>query len=1446
MRLAVSVITYFCLSPLIAEFQAEPGEALSLHLNFSEGLKSQVGPAARNTPPATFKVGKTDDRVSATARDDAESLVVADWPALKLFSNAQGAISFWAKTTLKQPEEKPSFIPVARLSDTAGGSFLISFHEGMPSPKMNANVAGDDELPELGQQALSLKEETTKPDKEDLVDELENAKKPIGSFQCRMESELFSFGMPGPGLGSIPVFETSKEQWHHVVVSWRSVHCEIYIDGKKRGGDKWLSRMQPFTSKEARLELYVSPNSQIADLRVYKRAFGAELAAALAKANTEEYLPPLPQARVWVDWGRLTGRAVVFVDAGSLPATSAELKCMEAKTGRVMGKHTLEGIPNGLGEAALAVMDRQHFPDGEYRFEATLLDKAGNEIIQATSESWRADPLDDNYKKFIGSRAGLDKKVEIIPPFTAIEIEGDVVKTVLRDHTLHPTGFFKSILAHNSAEPDGASEELLDGPVRLYIHSDGEPISFEAGERSLKTTNRQTEADWTATTTNPQGHTLQVHGHVEYDGVTRFEVTFSPSQVLEIDSVELRIPIRHEVLKLMHSVGSGFIHRFLKVWDDGQGKYLSSQLSWSHGGASKPHRSDGVIFDAYFNHNLDDNPWKFASFLHVGNYYRGLSWFADNDQGWVHDRENVPNMEVVARGNERYIRLNIVAKKTQLSAPLKFRFYLLANPFKPMPKDWRSWMIGDYKGPLSKSKHRFWWHWGEYASGFRPYPGGELAGKYEDWLGRFKNDETVHAPFINFGTPGGSGMFIEEGKVLPYSWKTHNNRPVNDYIAYWMDRCVREIGIKGVYVDEPYSEPNSWNVLAGDAPYIAPDGTRRPGTRWMEGRQYFRRLKQVFADHHIPQSVWVHTSHWKGMPYFTFIDISMDGEFPSIWVKSFDDYHIFYPHPEFQRGYESGIPYGFVGSQMLNANFNPRTFPQNWKSSRTYLAITLPFSVVAQNTNIPDELYRIHEIYNAFDIYDEDLGELPYFDRGSWLPETTINSDLHLGGTINRKRHEALLFAMSKGDELHHAIGGGFKTLLLGKTHNHAWNAETGVSLSVDNETYIEQQFISDVTSVLVRGADTPQKSRPKGVLMGVSFDAGFEPDFGAGIVPPTIRRAAESPANSSSKGTEVLAINAGSSAAGYPVVPSWVEGSVEFDLKIERVEAKPIRLISLKHHLDTELSAVSTREGHGLRLVTRELPPATDTNYASGKLDPLETTLNVNFPVSNSWTRIAMTWRAGQYKLYINGKLAGQLSAPAAPRLRSAKAMVPGIWVGDTNATGRASATLDSLLVYEWALDKESVAAYKSRAALQPAPIPESSTSFPVWLWGKEGQSPTEFSYAVHFHRLPDWQQVHTVSFQLFKKTDMKNPIAKERASPWLGTALTHLTPTQAAMDLTKAGNLSLLGEEDEDPAGVDAEDGGYFLQIDLLQRDGKTEKALVSRRISFEAGLENPSGEY
>jgi hypothetical protein len=693
-----------------------------------------------------------------------------------------------------------------------------------------------------------------------------------------------------------------------------------------------------------------------------------------------------------------------------------------------------------------------------------------------------------------------------------------------------------------------------------------------------------------------------------------------------------------------------------------------------------------------------------------------------------------------------------------------------------MPKDWRSWVVGDYRKDTDfakKAPYRFWWHWNEYAKSFVPYPGGVQGKTYQDWVGKFKNDDLIHAPFINFGVPADSGLygppFFDEMAVLPYSWKLHNSRPHQDYVAYWLDKCAKEIGIKGVYVDEPYCEPYSYNVLASDAPYIRPDGTRAVGYRWLEARDYFRRIKQTFHDLGLPYSLWVHTTNYKATPALTFVDISMDGEHPMIWVPSFQDCHIFY-NAERSRGYISGIPFGFVGTQMFHGNTEPKTFPGLWVKSRTYLAVTLPNQVLPQTCGIPDELDRIHNLWSWFGIGEEGVEEIT----------------APFGGVAN-KLSQALLYATAPWKGSRVELADGLKRLFpgCGWRHVHAWNAETGTSLVVDGKTLVDLAMPNDVAVIFACGAERPQASRPEGVIMGISFDEGVEPDFGgrmlrasqllSPIVSVGIGHGPTFVPGASGKG---LLLGAGIGATDYPVVPSWVCGTAEFDLKIAASGDRPMRLLGLSHHLDALLSCARRNGKAGLLLATNEIAPQEKLSYQSGRLPTVKREAFVPVP-TGEWGRVALVWRSGQYDLYWNGKRLGGINAPAAPRLRDAAAPAYGVCVGDLDHLGdpgpvSTQVVVDSLLVYDWALRPADVAGFKDRKAMAPAPKPARGEGFDVRAWGEKLN---ELAVGIHLADTKDWETVTNVKFTVFDAKAPATPLGTAELTPWLGTGATRVT---------------------------------------------------------------------
>ncbi|MBM4033249.1 MAG: LamG domain-containing protein, partial [Planctomycetes bacterium] len=1206
-----------------AELQEKAGGALSLQVAFDKEAKAAFGPAPMRQSPTE-----------------------AVWKAGDILNNAQGAVSFRIRIPA-MAAERPGLRPHAErrderafvlmsLSGTQAGEWTLSVNEA-PEPKGKAKPS----------------EQAAEPDEAMKLDEKEK-REALGAFTCEVRTRIFAEGnIAGKTSAAAKIFEWG--QWHHVVWTWRSVHHFIFIDGKLRGTSLQVSRMQPMASAEAIFRVLLG-KAELSDLRLYKRALDPPDAAALSTARPDQHLPPFPPLRLWADWGPGTGRSVVYADIGGLPAVRVNIM---AQNPSVRREQNIVNLPSGLGETVISFTKfSQAMPQGTYRFEGAAFDKDGKELARGRSADWTCP---EKMPLWLWCRAGLsyDTELPIPPPYTPVDAKGECLRVLLREHALDRTGLYKSIVS--------AGEELLASPMRLDITVGGKPLAFPGG-LGLRTNRRVGDnREWGARCRTPEGHELLVVGFIECDGIARWHLELRPRGTLDVDGAELIIPFRPEVMQHFHCVASGFINRFMAVEKDKEGRFRARNICWDIYSPKEPKRREGVIYDANDVHHMADvDRFRFVPFVHVGNNQRGLAWFAENDQGWVHDPGKVPPMEIVATEKERLLRLNIVAKPTTITEkePLSFRFFLLANPFKPMPKDWRSWVVGDYRKDTEfarKAPHRFWWHWNEYAKSFVPYPGGVQGKTYQDWVGKFKGDDLIHCPFINFGVPADSGLygppFFDEMAVLPYSWKLHNSRPHQDYVAYWLDKCAKEIGIKGVYVDEPYCEPYSYNVLASDAPYIRPDGTRAVGYRWLEARDYFRRIKQTFHDLGLPHSLWVHTTNYKVSPALTFVDISMDGEHPMIWVPSFQDCHVFY-NAERSRGYISGIPFGWVGTQMFHGNTEPKAFPGLWVKSRTYLAVTLPNQVLPQTCGIPDELDRIHNLWSWFGIGEEGVEEWPGQDAGQGRQDAGQGRPAYqFAGVANRKKGQALLYATApwKGSRIE--LPDGLKKAFDPRTpHIHAWNAETGASLVVDEKTLVDLAMPNDVAVIFARGADKPQASRPEGVLLGVSFHNGLEPDYGSEMLPAT---------GASAVSARALAVGFDKPAVGYSIVPSWVQGRVEFDLSLKSLSRTPLRLLALQHHLDLTLSAVQKGEEKGLLLVANEVVPQENLAYQSGRLPTVKREAFAPIPVGETG-RVTLVWRSGQYDLYWKGKRLGGISAPAAPGLRDAAAPAFGLRLGD------------------------------------------------------------------------------------------------------------------------------------------------------------------------------------
>ncbi len=1446
-----------------------PPASLILHAPLETDESSSVGPAPSSSEKSLFSFEKDQERSFlrlAKQTKEKDSRTALAWPGKSLISNAQGTVSFWFKADKPDPLGKSSSARL-ELAGTGGGEWTLTAKTLPYQPTKNL---GSEEAKSAAEAAMkaSMDESGFKmagAEKGPAVEEMSETRledSPVETLVVEIRMKLFAEG--GPSSGVKAALDSSKGgAWHHILWTWRAGHHSLWIDGKMRcsdGPEKTISRLQPGIGEQAEIKL-MPGGAGISDLRISGRFTDPATAAEAAKLKSSEYAPDPPAFRVWADWAPLTGRTVAYSDVSGLDdATEVRLDCVDIKSGKVLASRLMRQLPSRLGEALLKITDDgSAMQPGEYRLDAAALDSSGKEFGRASSETFKVPEMDWPWLRFTGGDRA-HRKIKILPPFTPLAVKGgNTVSTVLWDFVLDRSGLPKSI---SSAKAGG---EILESTVVLEATSDGKTLEFSGGSGLGAVESNEDTASWKSELSSPEGHRMTVDALMEYDGMTRFDLTITPKEVLKLDRTILRIPYRSEVVRLAHA---SLWLWFLAIEKDEAGKYRCDTIQWC---TLKPEtkRAPGVLFnsdDVFTAAYLNDTPTRnrFAPYMHIGNYERGLSWFAENDKGWIHDLGKVPSMEFIAEGKDTFLRLNLVAKPVEIKEPLMIRFYLMPNPMKPLPPNWRTWVLGDYgqiQNEVSRnSKFRFWWHWGEYADAFKPYPGAgdpdrpeaavqkskglhKLANEltYKDWLGKFKDslkkDPPIrHIPFINYGTPGGFPCWDQQTMETPFTWKLHNNAPVRNYIAYWGDRCFKEIGILGYYIDEPYAQNYSYNVLASDAPYIRDDGTREIGYQYLDGREYVRRIKQTFCDLGADYPVWLHTTSYRNYAAYSFADISMDGEHPSIWVPEFDNYHYFY-NPRYSRGYLAGQNMGLVGFQMFHGNTNPKMsdpdfFAKVHRKTRTFLATTLPCGVVPNPPSILMDYNRIQNLNYFAGISDDGVEDLSTHNQEAWLPGIIFKpKPLAIGGIRSPGKKRALLY-VGAPEEKEFAgrtaieMDGSFAKLGLGGKFVHAWNAEDGVSLPAGGKMVFEAAP-QDFAALLLEGRDYPQAPRPDGCILGVSFDKGMEPDFGAGMMPPEISKAGTA-ATADGKDGKAFGAEPGGGAVGYPVVPSWFAGTAEFDLKPEITGKEQLRLVKLDHHLGTSLLLAQEKGKDGLVLElceTRITEKPVTVNADENPKGPVERHFfALPDGAKGSWHHVVLSWRAGQYDLYLDGKSLGQIHNPSAPRLRDDRAPAMGVIVGDDGKPGQIKALIDSLLVYDWPFGKEDAMAADQRQAMKPAPRPVPANDMSIFYSLKNMEN---LMVSAYMRNAPEFWKGNKTRFTVTDKANHSKPLAATDVETWHGTAFRglFLANTSALKPETDMG-LKGEGMDDLDLGGGKKSGGSsassiWILKVELIKTE-------------------------
>jgi len=256
---------------------------------------------------------------------------------------------------------------------------------------------------------------------------------------------------------------------------------------------------------------------------------------------------------------------------------------------------------------------------------------------------------------WLGSSAGKFGDNRVLEPWTPLRVlSREPLRLACwgREMELTDGGLLASVRTHG--------EELLAGPSEWVASVGGHRVRWRASR--VQVTKQAPGAVEFVGAQSGGGIRIETHGRLEFDGFMRLDCSVkSLGATVRLDRLELRVPFRREVARLLHHF---------------------------------PRPSVWVSIDmARFNARaIPAEGWHFPFTYHawVGDEEKGLQWLTDSDQYW---RPGDPDraLELQPEGDRMTLRLDLVGRPTELSEPRPYTMAFQASPVKPTPPDYREW-----------------------------------------------------------------------------------------------------------------------------------------------------------------------------------------------------------------------------------------------------------------------------------------------------------------------------------------------------------------------------------------------------------------------------------------------------------------------------------------------------------------------------------------------------------------------------------------------------------------------------------------------------------------------------------------------------------------------------------------------------------------------------------
>ncbi len=623
--------------------------------------------------------------------------------------------------------------------------------------------------------------------------------------------------------------------------------------------------------------------------------------------------------------------------------------------------------------------------------------------VALQGEGIPAEPVVGVYQRtiFAWEHNDLGMSDILVPPFTAIEVDGNALSTVLRTHEISPTGVWNQVTS--------LDRPLLKAPMRWVVTSGGQPVPVEPGELIFEQAQPTRAVSVGGFTAGPAAAT--VRSEWDYDGLAKVHLTLAPAPGQSIDGLSLEIPLDDSQMGFMHACGDGLRTNYAGLTPDGESAIWDS--------------SQG---------NKVDIVGTFYPYVWLGGGERGLAYAADCDRGWSLD-DDTPVVELTRADGVLTMRLNFVTKNTPLDEERTLVFGLMASPAKPMPNEpvnWRRWITHDYPeldemqpysivgscpyyGCLSHSLYPLERDFSIYDAFSAARDSGEFNEEFvTEWLKRYPKyigDDADRAEFYSrhiragmrvassmkrdrnwlwtpYTNPRGMDFVIEEWPVFQDEWirqeyyervtsggvgyDIHPVPSFRDAAMWYYHEMLRTFD--GIYWDNVYMAGNR-DTVSSDA-WVDEDGRIHPSMGLWDMRELMRRTAVMLNEN--GRSTYANVPHMTNtniVPLLSFATVNLDWE----WR---------YGKTDFQDRFTWDLTVAqTIGRQcgnvpmILGGGHTPRDDPEYPWMTRTRLGVCLVHEIRVWDWG-PEEHYAMCGKLFEFGYGLDDCAVYNYWDEG--------------------------------------------------------------------------------------------------------------------------------------------------------------------------------------------------------------------------------------------------------------------------------------------------------------------------------------------------------------------------------------------------------------------------------------------------------------------------------